>query len=90
MSINGYQNPLSITIPVPYEEPRHKGIYSTKHPEATIAYARLSKFEAELINQVCKDLEIKLGTFMRFCAVRVAQELDKAKNDYLQSDKSRR
>ena len=88
MSTNGYQNPLSVTIAVPYEEPRHHGIYSTKHPEATIAYARLSKFEGELINQVCKDLDIKLGTFMRFCAVRVAQELDKAKNDYLKSSQS--
>lgn len=84
-----YQYPLFIKIPVPYEEPRHRGIYSTKHPEASIVYARINKFETELINQICSDLSIKPGTFLRFCAVRVAQELDKAKNDYLESNKSR-
>ena len=84
-----FEPPLSITIPVPFDEPRRHGIYSSKHPDSTIAYARLNKFESELIHQVCLDLDIKLGTFIKFCAVRVAQELDRQKNDYLQSNKPR-
>ena len=84
-----FEPPLSITIPVPFDEPRRHGIYSSKHPDSTIAYARLNKFESELINQVCLDLGIKLGTFMKFCAVRVAIELDRQKNDYQQSNKPR-
>lgn len=84
-----FEPPLSITIPVPFDEPRRHGIYSSKHPDSTIAYARLNKFESELINQVCQDLGIKLGTFMKFCAVRVATELDRQKNDYQQSSKPR-
>ena len=89
MSTENYQHPLSVTIAVPYEEPRHHGIHSTKHPEATTAYARLSRFETILIDQVCKDLGLKTGTFLRFCAVHVAQELEKAKDDYLKSLKPR-
>ena len=84
-----YQHPLSIRIPVPYEEPRHTGIHSTKHPDSSIAYARLNRFETILIDQVCKDLGMKTGTFLRFCAVHVAQELEKAKNDYLKSHQPR-
>ena len=84
-----FEPPLSITIPVPFEEPRRHGIYSSKHPDSTIAYARLNKFESELSNTICQDLGIKLGTFMKFCAVRVATELDRQKNDYQQSSKPR-
>jgi hypothetical protein len=89
MNDKKFEPPLSITIPVPFDEPRRHGIYSSKHPDSTIAYARLNKFESELINQICQDLNLKLGTFMKFCAVRVAQELDRQKNDYQQSNKPR-
>lgn len=85
---NKFEHPLSITIPVPFDEPRRHGIYSSKHPDSTIAYARLNKFESEAIERVCKDLDIKLGTFMKFCAVRVAHELERLKDDYLKSSKS--
>lgn len=83
-----YEHPLTVTIPIPEEEPRQQGIYSTKHPEAAILYARVNRFENILIDNACKDLNIKPGTFVRFCIVHVAQELDRLKNDYLKSHKS--
>ena len=85
-----YEHPLTVTIRIPEEEPRQSGIYSTKHPEASIAFCRFNKFETILVETICKDLNIKQGTFLRRCAIHVAEELEKLKNAYTQSTESRR
>lgn len=80
---------LSITIPVPFEEPRHQGIYAATKESGTI-YFRVNEFDNILINKIAKDLELKVGTFARFCVLRSAQKLEEHQNAYLESLKSRR
>lgn len=89
MSDSNYQHPLTIEIPVPFDEPKRHGIYSTITKDSVIIYCRLNKFDNELIERVSKQLELKPATFFRFCAVRTAQKLDELQHAYLQSLKPR-
>ena len=86
---DAYRSLLSITLPVPYEEPRHQGIYANTAPGSSMLCFRVNNFDNILIEKVCKDLEIKTGTFARFCTVRAARFLEEHQNAYLNTLKER-
>lgn len=79
---------ISITIPVPYDEPRRQGIYANTTAESGMIYFRTNQFDKVLLDTVCKELELRQGTFARFCTMRVAQALEDHQNAYLKSLKS--
>lgn len=85
-----YEHPLDIRIAVPSDEPRQEGIYSTKHPEASMIFCRINRFDTILIDRLAQELGIKPGTFVKQCALKVAHELERLQNENQQPHKPRR
>lgn len=42
---------------------------------------RLRSDEFELIERICNKLDTKLSTFIKYCAIEVAKEIDKESNN---------
>ena len=84
---DAFRDILTVTIPIPYDEPRHQGIYSNTTSESKIVYCRINQFDNLLIEKICKSLNLKPATFFRFCAIRAAQELERHQDAYLASSK---
>lgn len=68
---------LTVTIPLPNYIPRARGIYGTASKMAGNIRVRVSEMDAELIDEVIEPLGMKRSSFIRFCAVKVAEELKK-------------
>lgn len=84
-----YEHPLQVTITIPSDEPRQEGIYSTKHPEASMIYCRINRFDTILIDRIAQELGIKPGTFVKMCALKVAHRLEELQNAHLKLNKPR-
>ena len=87
---DAFRSLLEIKIAVPYDEPRHTGIYANTAPGSAMLSFRVNPFDNLLIEKASKELEIKTGTFSRFCVVRAARFLEEHKDAYLKSLESRR
>lgn len=89
IKVQDYEHPLQVTITLPSEEPRREGLYSTKHPDSGMVYCRLNRFDNILLEKISNELGIKIGTFVRQCAVKVAHELERLQNENQQPHKPR-
>lgn len=73
-----YQPPHRIKIPTPIasiEREYQRGIHNRSN-SGYRASIRLSTSEGEALEEACKILQIDdLGTYMRWCAVRSAEEI---------------
>jgi hypothetical protein len=85
-----YEHPLKIEIVVPSDEPRQGGVYSTKHPEASIIYCRFNRFDTLLIDKLALELGMKPGTFVKLAALKVAHRLEELQNAHIELTKPRR
>lgn len=84
-----YEHPLEIRITTPSDEPRQSGVYSVKHPEASIQYFRINRFDTILLDRLCEELGIKPSTFCKQCVIKVMHELERLQNENKQPSKSR-
>ena len=71
---------LLVTIPVPCEIPKARGIWAT-HQFGAIINTRVHVDERELIEQEAGALGISKAAFMRWCAVKVAEALRQRRKD---------
>ncbi len=69
---------LSVTIPIPCDPPRARGIYSTQRFGVCIR-ARIHTDELQLIEQEAKELGVSVSAFIRWCAVQTAKELERVR-----------
>lgn len=67
-----------VTIPVPCDPPRARGIHATTQDTFGVAIqTKCHRDERTLIDEACKHVRVTRSAFMRWCAVRVAEEICK-------------
>jgi len=69
---------LTVTIPIPCDPPRARGIYSTDRFGVCLR-ARVHDTELELIEQEATELGVSVSAFIRWCAVQTAKELERVR-----------
>lgn len=74
--------PIRITIPTPMHTPVVRGPQARQGPYALNALGtnmrvRVSRMDGEIIDEVCKKLDMKRTEFFRWCAVETAKALHK-------------
>ncbi len=81
-------NDLSVTIPIPCDPPRARGIHSTQRFGQSVR-ARIHNDELELIEQEAAEVGVTVSAFIRWCAVMTAKELNRVRNHHDRRRKDR-
>ena len=71
-------HPITITIPVPYEIVRARGIHSTGK-YGTSLRVRMTKADRDIIRREAERIGITSSMFLRWCGVAVAAKLQEAR-----------
>lgn len=71
---------LTVTIPIPCEVPRARGIHSTDQ-FGTCVRARVHDTELQLIEQEATELGVTVSAFIRWCAYQTAKELERVRSN---------
>ncbi len=72
---------LSVTIPIPCDIPRARGIQSTQQFGRSVR-ARIHDDELEFIKQEAAEIGVTVSAFVRWCAVQTAKELYRVRNHH--------
>ena len=73
-----YELPLSITIPIPSEYARGRGINAVTGYGSNVRM-RCTNYEYDIVKEVATEMGIPLASFSRWCVVHCAKALRKHK-----------
>ena len=83
---NTYTPPTHMKVQIPQVKRAYEyGVYSTKHKDAKRITVRIDPQEAQLLEEVCKILEIPPSTFMRDIAMKGAKAVKEHYDAYRKS-----
>lgn len=71
---------LSLTIPIPCDPPRARGIYST-YKYGRSVHCRMLEVEYQEIKREAEHIGVSTSAFIRWCAVQAARELRHVRTD---------